>query len=76
LHLAPRSLTAGQTVQTASGTTIGTITRVQRSANGTVKSVLVRTAGGARRVLHLAPRDLTVSGNVVTTSQTALSAHG
>ena len=70
------ALTAGQTVRTVSGTTLGTIAQVQRSHDGDVRAVLVRTAKGGRRVLRLAPRTLSVSGGVVTTSQTHLTAHG
>lgn len=64
-------LNPGMTVRTASGRTIGTVSRVERSADGTVRAVLVRAAGGARRVVALAPRSLSISGEVVTTTQTA-----
>jgi hypothetical protein len=69
-------LTAGMTVKTASGATLGTIQRVERSASGTVRSVLVKTADGGRRLLHLAPHSLTVSGDVVTTTESAASLRG
>jgi hypothetical protein len=69
-------LTTGLTVKTSSGTTLGTVSKVERSANGVVRTVLVRTANGEHRLLHLAPSSLSVSGDVVTTSQARLAAHG
>ena len=69
-------LKTGMTVQTTSGATLGTVSRVERSADGTVRNVLVTTASGARRVLRLAPSSLSVSGGVATTTQTKLAAHG
>ncbi|HEX3700237.1 MAG TPA: hypothetical protein VHV27_06135 [Phenylobacterium sp.] len=70
------SLSPGMTVRSASGKTLGTVSRVIRSADGSVRAVLVRTASHGRRVLNLAPRSLTLSGGVVTTTATTVSAHG
>jgi hypothetical protein len=64
------SLTTGMTVRTASGQTIGTVSRVVRSADGTVRTVLVRTSTRGKRLVNLAPRSLSISGGVVTTTQT------
>lgn len=69
-------LSAGMTVRTASGRTLGTVAKVIRGADGRVHNVLVRTGAGARRMVRLTPRDLTISGDVVTTTQTHLAAHG
>jgi hypothetical protein len=69
------ALNPGMTVRTASGRTLGTVTSVKRAADGTVRTVLVRTASGARRIVNLAPRSLSVSGDVVTTTQSAANLH-
>jgi hypothetical protein len=70
------ALQSGMTVKSATGTTLGEVTRVERSADGTVRSVLVRTSDGAHRVLHLAPGSLSISGGVVVTDQTKLGGNG
>ena len=62
-------LSPGLLVRSESGAEIGTVTRVIRASDGTIRNVLVRARDG-RRTLTLAPRTLRVSGDVVTTSST------
>jgi hypothetical protein len=52
------------------GTTIGTVSRIVTSRDGTVRSVLVTGADGERRRIRLAPGTLSVNGDVVTTTST------
>jgi hypothetical protein len=66
-------LRTGLTVRDSSGATVGTISRINRSAKGTVRNVLVKTASGKRKVVALAPDTLTVNGDVVTTTRLATS---
>jgi hypothetical protein len=68
-------LRTGLTVKDSSGATLGTISRINRSAGGTVRNVLVRTASGKRRTISLAPDSLSFDGSVVTTTRLANS-HG
>ena len=49
-------LNTGMTVRDTNGTTIGTITRVLRSGDGTVRNVLVRAANGRARYRSLRAR--------------------
>ncbi len=65
-------LSTGMTVRDTNGVTIGTVTRVLRSGDGTVRNVLVRASGGTR-VIPLAPSTLSVSGGAVTTTRLATS---
>jgi len=69
-------LRTGLTVKNAAGTTLGTVSRIERSADGTVRAVLVATDSGARKVLRLAPDSLSVSGGVVTTTQAGVRTNG
>jgi hypothetical protein len=63
-------LKTGLTVKDSSGATLGTVSKIEKSKDGTVRSVLVASASGKTKTLHLAPGDLTVSGDVVTTTKT------
>jgi len=62
------ALRAGLRVRTSAGTTLGTIRRVNRSADGSVRSVLVASANG-HRTIPVRPGTLSISGDVVTTTQ-------
>lgn len=62
------ALRAGLTVRNSAGTTLGTIRRVNRSADGSVRSVLIASANGPRTI-PVRPGTLSISGNVVTTTQ-------
>jgi hypothetical protein len=66
------NLSTGMVVRDTNGATIGTVTRVLRSGDGTVRNVLVRADGGTR-VIPLAPSTLSVSGGAVTTTRLATS---
>jgi hypothetical protein len=63
-------LKTGLTVKDSTGATLGTVRKIEKSANGTIRSVQVASASGKKKTLRLAPGDLTVSGGVVTTTQT------
>jgi hypothetical protein len=65
-------LGTGMTVRDTNGVTIGTVSRVLRSGDGTVRNVLVRSATG-QRIIPLAPGTLSVSGGAVTTTRLATS---
>lgn len=62
-------LATGMTVQTASGTTLGTVTRVVTGTDGTIRMVFVTSSTG--QTFRLAPSSLTISGGVLTTTQIA-----
>jgi hypothetical protein len=62
-------LSTGLTVKDSTGATIGTVSKIEKSRDGTVKNVLVNAAGGTRTI-RLAPGSLSVSGEVVTTTAT------
>jgi len=66
-------LETGLTVRDTNGATLGTISRINRSADGTIRNVLVKSASGKRQVITLAPNTLTVNGDVVTTTRLATS---
>lgn len=61
-------LRAGLTVRNSAGAELGTIRRVNRSRDGTVRSVLVASADG-QRTIPVRPGTLSISGDVVTTTQ-------
>ncbi|MGQ0590768.1 MAG: hypothetical protein ACT4N8_14785 [Sphingosinicella sp.] len=61
-------LRAGLTVRNSAGVELGTIRRVNRSSDGTVRSVLVASAEG-QRTIPVRPGTLSISGDVVTTTQ-------
>jgi hypothetical protein len=62
------ALRAGLTVRNSAGTRLGTIRRVNRSADGSVRSVLIASADG-HRTIPVRPGSLSISGDVVTTTQ-------
>lgn len=62
------SLRTGLTVRNSAGVELGTIRRVNRSSDGTVRSVLVASAEG-QRTIPVRPGSLSISGDVVTTTQ-------
>jgi hypothetical protein len=61
-------LRAGLVMRNSAGTTLGTIRRVNRSADGSVRSVLVASADGPRTI-PVRPGTLSISGDIVTTTQ-------
>ena len=61
-------LRTGLVVQNRSGVTIGTVSRIVRSDDGTIRTVLVTGADGQRRRIRLAPNSLSVNGDIVTTT--------
>ena len=62
-------LATGMVVRDSAGMTIGTVSRINRSGDGSVRNVLVATEGGGRRIIPLAPETLTVSGDAVITTR-------
>jgi len=62
-------LTAGLTVKDSTGATLGTVSKIEKSKDGTVRNVLVQSATG-KRTIRLAPNSLSLSGDVVTTTET------
>jgi hypothetical protein len=62
------ALRTGLTVRNSTGTELGTIRRINRSADGSVRSVLVSSATG-NRTIPVRPGTLSISGDVVTTTQ-------
>ena len=60
-------LKMGQTVKDSSGTTLGTVSRIEKSKDGAISSVHVASAAGGK-TMHLAPSTLSVSNGVVTTT--------
>jgi hypothetical protein len=63
-------LSTGTVVESRTGAVLGTITRINRSPDGTVRNVLVQVADGSRRTISLDPGSLTRNGNVIVTTQT------
>jgi hypothetical protein len=61
-------LRAGLTVRNAAGVTVGTVRRIQTSADGSVRAVLIAGLDDSRRLIPLSPRSLSVDGDVVTTT--------
>lgn len=59
-------LNTGLTVQTSSGTAIGTITQVISGPNNTIRAVVVTSASG--QTYTLPANSLSISGSVVTTT--------
>jgi sporulation protein YlmC with PRC-barrel domain len=60
-------LATGMTVQSSTGTTLGTISQVVTDSSGNIRMVFVTSPTG--QTLRLAPTTLTISGGVVTTTQ-------
>lgn len=63
-------LATGLTVQTNTGTSLGTVSRVITGSDGSIRAVVVTSATG--RTYTLAANTLNISGKVVTTSTTTL----
>lgn len=59
-------LTTGLTVQSSTGTTLGTVSNVVTDSSGNVRLVIVTSPTGQQ--LRLAPSTLSISGGVVTTT--------
>jgi hypothetical protein len=59
-------LTTGLTVQSSTGTTLGTVSQVVTDSSGNIRLVIVTTPTG--QMLRLAPTTLSISGGVVTTT--------
>jgi sporulation protein YlmC with PRC-barrel domain len=63
-------LATGLTVQSSTGTTLGTVTQVVTDSSGNVRLVVVTSPTG--EIFRLAPTTLTMNGDVVVTSQTGI----
>ena len=59
-------LNTGLTVQTSTGTTLGTVSQVVTGTDGSIRLVIVTSPTG--ETIRLAPSTLTISGGVVTTT--------
>lgn len=62
-------LATGLTVNTSGGTTLGTVSRIVRGTDGTIRQVIVTSPTG--QTYRLSPLSLSISGSVVTTTQTS-----
>lgn len=60
-------LTTGLTVQTSTGTTLGTVSNVVTGKDGSIRLVMVTSSTG--QTYRLSPTGLTINGGVVTTTQ-------
>jgi len=67
-------LAVGDSVVTKSGKTLGTVSRITVSDNGTVRAVTVTTASGKHFALPAGR--LSVSGSTVTAATASMTAHG
>jgi hypothetical protein len=61
-------LSTGMTVKDSSGTTVGRVSKILRSDDGTVRNVLVASASDPKHTIRLAPASLSIAGGVVTTT--------
>lgn len=64
-------LNTGLTVETSSGTTLGTVSQIITGPNDTVRAVVVTSATG--QTYTLPANSLSVSGGIVTTTSTTVS---
>jgi sporulation protein YlmC with PRC-barrel domain len=60
-------LATGMTVQTSTGTMLGTVTQIVTGTDGTIRMVIVTSSTG--QTFRLSPSSLTISGGVLTTTQ-------
>jgi sporulation protein YlmC with PRC-barrel domain len=60
-------LTAGLTVKTSGGTTLGTVSQVVTGSDGSIRQVIVTSSTG--QTYRLSPSMLSISGGIVTTTQ-------
>jgi len=58
-------LTTGLTVRAKTGTTLGTVSDIEKDPDGTVRAIIVRSSGGA--TFRLAATTLSMSGSTVIT---------
>jgi hypothetical protein len=63
------TLTEGMTVQSSTGTSLGTISRIERSSDGTVRAILLARPG-QNGLVRIDPSTLSISGTTVTTTAT------
>ena len=63
------ALREGLTVVDSDGNSLGTIRRVSRSNDGTVRNVLVTSTDGRRRVIRVAPGTVRLNGDMVVTTE-------
>jgi hypothetical protein len=63
-------LSTGNIVRSRTGAVLGTITRINRSPDGTIRNVLLQAADGSRRTISLDPGSITRNGNDIVTTQT------
>jgi hypothetical protein len=65
------NLRTGLMVHDSTGAMLGTVSRINRSADGTIRNVLVTGNSGERRMVTLAPETLSINGDVVTSTRLA-----
>lgn len=65
------NLRTGLMVHDSTGAMLGTVSRINRSPDGTIRNVLVTTNSGGRRVIALSPDSLSINGDVVTSTRLA-----
>lgn len=63
-----QGLNTGMTVNSSTGTSIGTVSRIITGPNNTIRGVVVTSSTG--QTYTLPPSSLSISGNVVTTTST------
>jgi hypothetical protein len=61
-------LRTGLMVRDSTGASLGTIARINRSGDGTIRNVLVRNRNGRSRTIPVAPNSLSIDGDIVTTT--------
>ena len=61
-------LTTGLTVQSSTGTSLGTVSKIVTGKDGSIRQVYVTTSTG--QTIKLPANSLTISGGVVTTTTT------
>ena len=61
-------LRTGLVVRDSTGASLGTIARINRAGDGSVRNVLVRDSEGRTRTIPVAPNSLTIDGDIVTTT--------
>lgn len=61
-------LTAGLSVKTSAGATVGTVSQIVTGTDGSIRLVVVTSADG--KTYRLMPNQLSIAGGVVTTTQT------
>lgn len=66
-------LEPGLPVRSSAGAMIGTVSKVDRSADGKISAVTVTSADGSQKAMQMSPGSLSVSNGVVISSQAGAS---